>query len=111
MNYKVIPLARFQQEAKRLAKKYPSLKKDLESLEKQLSTNPESGTSLRNNTYKIRIAIKSKGRGKSGGGRVITYHLSENKTVYLMTIYDKSEIDSIDARILRQLVKSILDEL
>lgn len=46
--------------------------------------------------YKIRLAIKSKGKGKSGGARVITYVLTDNNEIYLLTIYDKSEFDSID---------------
>jgi len=69
--------------------------------------HPESGTPLGNDTYKIRIAIKSKNTGKSGGGRVITYLVTEQKEVYLLTIYNKSEFDSIDDRTLQTIINSI----
>ena len=63
-----------------------------------------------NNAYKIRIAIKSKGVGKSGGARVITYLITENKELYLLTIYDKSEFENIDDKTLRKIIKDIQDE-
>lgn len=55
-----------------LTKKYRSLKSELENLGKELSENPTSGTPLGNDVYKVRLAISSKGKGKSGGARVIT---------------------------------------
>lgn len=88
-------------------KKYPSLKQELAQLSKLLSGNPEEGTLLGNNTYKIRIAINSKGKGKSGGGRVITYGFTDNKEVYLLTIYDKSEFDNVDDKTLKSIIKSL----
>jgi mRNA-degrading endonuclease RelE of RelBE toxin-antitoxin system len=107
MSYSVIPIDKFKNEAKRLIKKYPSLKIELAKLNKDLLMNPTSGTSLGNNTYKIRIAIKSKGKGKSGGARVITYLISENKEIYLLTIYDKAELDSIDEKTLKSIIKHL----
>jgi mRNA-degrading endonuclease RelE of RelBE toxin-antitoxin system len=85
MNYNIIPAAKFKKEAKRLAKKYPSLKQELIELNETLTSKPTAGTSLGNNVYKIRVAIKSKGTGKSGGARVISYVITENKEVYLLT--------------------------
>ena len=73
MNFSVIPSDKFKKEAKRLIRKYPSLKQELFDLSVILQVSPETGTSLGDNIYKIRIAIKSKGKGKSGGARVITY--------------------------------------
>ncbi|MFT4155437.1 type II toxin-antitoxin system RelE/ParE family toxin [Parafilimonas sp.] len=72
-----------------------------------LGISPEAGTPLGGNTYKIRIAIKSKGKGKSGGTRVITYVVTENKEVYLLTIYDKSEFDTIDDKVVKVIIKSL----
>ena len=108
MSYNVIPSEKFKKEAKRLIKKFPSLKQELSNLGKLLSVNPESGTALGNSTYKIRVAIKSKGKGKSGGARVITYVISENEEVYLLTIYDKSEFDSIDDKIIKSIIKTLV---
>jgi mRNA-degrading endonuclease RelE of RelBE toxin-antitoxin system len=107
MNYNVIPIDKFKKEAKRLVKKYPSLKSELIELNDVLSENPTVGTPLGNNAYKIRTAIKSKGKGKSGGARVITYFVTQDKEVYLLTIYDKAEFDTIDDKLLRKIIESI----
>jgi mRNA-degrading endonuclease RelE of RelBE toxin-antitoxin system len=79
MNYSIVPIDKFKKEAKRLIKKFPSLKSELAVVNKNLSKDPTTGTSLGNDTYKIRVAIKSKGKGKSGGARVITYLVTEKQ--------------------------------
>jgi len=91
MSYNILPTLRFEKELKRLAKKFPSLKKDFSHLIVKLSANPQSGTFIGNHCYKVRLAISSKGKGKSSGARVISYFYMESDTVYLLTIYDKSE--------------------
>jgi len=73
MSYNVLFIPLFNKQAKKLAKKYPSLKKDLAELIDCLIDNPLQGKSLGNNFYKIRLAIASKGKGKSCGARIITY--------------------------------------
>lgn len=108
MSYSVIPIDRFKKEAKRLAKKYTSLKDDLLELSKTLSRNPQAGTPLGNNTYKVRVAIRSKGKGKSGGARVVTYLITEEKEIYLLLIYDKSEVENIDDKILKKLIADFI---
>ncbi len=95
MNYKVSTIAPFRREAKKLIKKYPSLKKELAELGSQLSKDPTTGTALGNNCYKIRLAIASKAKGKSGGARIITHFYVADNTVFLLTIYDKSNKESI----------------
>ena len=52
----------------------------------ELSENPILGTSLGDNCYKVRVAIKSKGKGKSGGARVITYIITADKEIYAIDI-------------------------
>lgn len=110
MNYKVIPVDKFKKETKRLIKKYPSLKSELTELAESLSIEPTQGTALGNNVFKIRVSIKSKGKGKSGGARIITYVISPQKEVYLLTIYDKAEFDSIDDKMLRRIIAVIPTE-
>jgi len=96
MIYNVKTIPRFDKEIKRLAKKYTSLKNEYRELINELEENPEMGTSLGNNLYKVRLAITSKRKGKkSGGTRVITYLKTEEGNIYLLTIYDKSEKDTI----------------
>ncbi|MEO0734372.1 MAG: hypothetical protein AAFZ52_16165 [Bacteroidota bacterium] len=103
MSYSVTITEDFAKSAKRLSKKYKSLKNDLASLIEELKENPYLGDRISRKVYKIRLAIKSKGRGKSGGARVITYvsveieNKKEGDTIvtYLLEIYDKSEISNI----------------
>lgn len=90
-----------------MLKKYKSLTTDLAELGQTLIDTPELGTALGQNCYKIRMAIKSKGKGKSVGSRVITCVHISGETVYLLSIYDKSEKDSLDEGELSEL----LDEL
>ena len=107
MNFSVIPSDKFKREAKRLVKKYPSLKTDLAELNLTLANEPETGTPLGNDTYKIRLAIKSKGKGKSGGARVVTYVVTNNKEIYLLTIYDKSDFNSVDDKTLKTIIETL----
>ena len=107
MNFKVSSIPLFDRQAKRLAKKYPSLKNDLSELIQSLVLDPEQGKALGNNFYKVRLAISSKGKGKSGGARVITYLKVTATTVYLTAIYDKSVKNSISDIELEQIFKSI----
>lgn len=107
MSFSVIPSDKFKREAKRLSKKFASLKQELFELNDVLTNKPETGTSLGNNIFKIRIAIKSKGKGKSGGARVITYVINDNKEVYLLTIYDKSELDNVVDKIIKSIILSL----
>lgn len=110
MSYKVIPVYKFKREAKRLVKKYPSLKIELVEIAESLSEEPTLGTSLGNDTYKIRVSIKSKGKGKSGGARIIIYMVTPQKEIYLLTIFDKAEFDSIDDKTLRRIIAVIPTE-
>jgi len=89
MSYNIIPTHRFEKELKRLVKKFSSLKDEFAKLIIDTKANPETGTFLGNNCYKIRFAIRSKGKSKSSGVRVINYFYRETETVYMLTIYDK----------------------
>jgi mRNA-degrading endonuclease RelE of RelBE toxin-antitoxin system len=107
MVFSVDVTSNFKKEAKRLIHKYPSLKKEIDSLINSLATTPEQGTSIGKGCYKIRLAIASKGKGKSGGARIIT-HIQILKTkVYLIAIYDKSELGSLTSKELTSLLKMI----
>ena len=109
MNYRIILSNSFLKEAKRLSKKYSSFKKDLESLQHELELNPHSGIDLGNGLRKVRMAIKSKGRGKSHGARVITYLLlvsEEESEINLLTIYDKAERENISRNEIEEILGS-----
>lgn len=107
MSYKIVATENFRKEAKRLIKKFKSLKNELSDLGVQLSENPNMGIPLGNNVFKIRIAIKSKGKGKRGGGRIITQIKIEKEIVYLVSIYSKGERNDIPDHELRELLQGI----
>jgi hypothetical protein len=107
MNYKILSIPFFDKQVKKLAKKYPSLKNELIELTESLEKKPKQGKELGNNFYKIRLAIKSKGKGKSGGARVITYLKITANTIYLASIYDKSEKSNITDKELESIFKNI----
>jgi hypothetical protein len=107
MSYSVATIPLFDKQAKRLAKKYPSLKADLAGLFESLADNPSQGVALANNFYKIRLAISSKGKGKSGGARVITYVKVTQTTIFLASIFDKSEKSTITEKELQEIFNVI----
>jgi len=95
MNYKVIPTPEFVKNLKILKKKYKNIKNDVLELANELEKNPTIGIDLGNNTFKIRIKNSDNNKGKSAGYRIITYFINENKEVFLVTIYSKSEKENI----------------
>lgn len=107
MNFSIITTAFFERELKYLAKKYPSIKKDMAALVEQLLQQPATGTPLGNDCYKIRLAVTSKGKGKSGGARVITHLRVTKENLYLLSIFDKSETENISDHELQKRLKNL----
>lgn len=103
--YEVIATTFFQKNVKELLKKYTSIVDDVSNLIEQLSQTPDLGDALGGDIYKVRLKIKSKGKGKRSGARVITYFYRKVDQVYLITIYDKSEYDSLTMEYIRSLLK------
>jgi len=107
----------FKRLAKPLLKKYPSLKFEMYELQNELLNNPRLGEPLGNDAYKIRLAVKSKGKGKSGGMRIISYvetvifisnkQKSEQIEVNLITIYDKSKTATLSNQEIKNLINNI----
>jgi len=107
MKYKVIPTPEFIKNLKSLSKKYKSIKKDVLDLANKLEDDPTIGTSLGNNSFKIRIKNSDLNKGKSGGYRIITYCINELKEINLVTIYSKSDKENILDSELIELIKQI----
>ena len=80
---------------------------DFADLIEEIAANPRTGIHIGNNCFKIRLAIGSKGKGKRGGARVITYLYLESDIVYLLTMYDKSEKADIKTSELREMIGSL----
>ena len=108
MSYSIELSANFKKEAKRLTKKYPSLKTELAELFTELEENPTTGTPLGNDIYKIRLAIASKNKGKSGGARVLSFVKVTQTTVLLFSIYSKGKIDNLNDKEIKELIKDYL---
>ena len=105
MNYSIVFDKSFEKEVKRLSKRYPSLKSDLIEFQEEIYANPQIGTDL---GRKIRMRISSKGRGKSGGARVISFTVVvafDETEINLLYIYDKAERESISLKEIEELLR------
>lgn len=110
MSYQIETIAKFDNQLKALAKKNPSILEDISTLAVKLSEDPFIGTLLFNDVYKIRLKITSKGRGKSGGARVIYFNLFAQKDVdkvVLIAIYDKGDQESMSDKEIKKALKTI----
>ena len=105
--YLIVEIKNFKKEFKELSKKYPSIENDLNNLKEVLKDDPLIGESLGKGYYKVRMKITSKGKGKSGGARIITNVKIVENTVFLASIYDKSDMDTISKQQLLLLKKEI----
>lgn len=106
MSCKLYAFPSFEKKVKHLSKRYKSLKADLINLQDELAKNPAMGTDLGGGLRKVRMAITSKGVGKSGGARVITVVIADIKDALgLLYIYDKSERSTIKGKELTELLK------
>lgn len=117
MNWTIDFTTEFSKGAKVLKKRYKSFMKDLEEFKDSIMSNPFLGIELVPGIRKVRMTIESKGKGKSGGARVITltYYISaEEGKVHFLLIYDKSDADTIDVKVVQVQVKALgfnLEEL
>ena len=107
MSFDVFILPRFNRELKPLARKYRSLKNELLVLVAELKKEPTMGVPLGRGFYKIRLSIASKGKGKSGGARIVTHVVVAGKKVYLLSIFDKSERDNITDEELKDALREV----
>ena len=109
MSYSVEVATSFSRSAKRLAEKYPAKKKDRKGLVDTLEQTPLVGTPLGPWVHKVRLAISSKGKGKSGGARVITFIQVQHEIVSLLAIYDKSATESVTDKQIAELIRRVKD--
>lgn len=119
MKYDIKATKSFDKEVKTIAKKQSSLKSDLKKLQVELLKNPRMGDEVTKDVYKIRMAITSSNKGKSGGARIITYLLEESQDVppeegltkiYLLSIYTKSEKEDIENHEIEHLKRSVFND-
>ena len=110
MSYNLHVSSYFAKEAKRLSKKYPSFKHDLDKFKKSLQENPLQGTELSPGIRKIRMAIESKHKGHSGGARVITYNVlaqEQNGEIELLLLYDKGDAETVKLSVVKEIIRDM----
>lgn len=110
MSFEVYPTKGFQKSFKALAKRHRSLVNDMKAFSSSLKENPYQGAELFPGIRKIRMAITSKGRGKSGGARVITYTIEpdgDGGRVYLIDIYDKADSSTVDVSVIQETIRKL----
>ena len=111
MNVKIDFLPEFMRLAKPLWKKYASFEKDYLLLLDELRSNPFVGIPLGEGVRKVPMTISSKGKGKSGGARVLTYSVNKESDdeikVTLLSIYDKSKISNVSDDYISSLIKEM----
>lgn len=107
--FEIISTVKYRKDMKLLTKRYPSIISDMKNLINKLEKEPESGVGLGNSIYKIRFRISSKNKGKSVGGRLITLVKISGKRVYLLTVYDKSEKESLTDKELAGIISNIFE--
>ena len=107
MKFEFVETSIFEKELKRLSKKHKSIEEDIRNLMNTIEENPDIGVDLGNGFKKIRMSITSKGKGKSGGARVITQNIIINKEehkIIMVILWDKSEVENVDIKILKDLI-------
>lgn len=114
MNVTIAFHRQFLKDAKRLLKKYRSLTDDLQCFVAELKENPDMGVDLGAGVRKVRLSIASKGKGKSGGARVITFRRIQDSEgtvrILLLTMYDKNEIANVSDTFIRSLIADVKNE-
>lgn len=113
MSFEITATSGFRKSLKALAKRHRSIKTDFAEFASSLAENPLQGVELAPGIRKIRMAISSKGRGKSGGARVITYNILSTEIdgrVYLIDIYDKADYSTVDIAKINAIIKELFSE-
>lgn len=106
MSFEIAVTPEFEIQAKALNKRHRSFKNDLKAFVISLKENPFQGVELSPGIRKIRMAISSKGRGKSGGARIITYTIVAAETegrIYLLNVFDKSDFSTVELSVIKEI--------
>ena len=111
MEVKISYHPQFAKDVKRLAKKYKSLVSDLKSVLSEIQNDPDFGVDLGHGVRKVRLSISSKGKGKRGGARILSYKrivVNDNYIkIVLLTMYDKNAIENVSDDYIRYLINNI----
>ena len=103
---------RFQRDLRELAKRYRSIRSDVQPLIDQLQAGEISGdriAGIKYQVFKVRIKNSNIQKGKSGGYRVI-YYLKNAQGIILTTIYSKSDLTDVSNEIIEQAIAQYEEE-
>ena len=109
---KVIFALSFQKTIKRLRKKYPHIKDDVQPVIEQLAAGETPGDQIQSTgytVYKVRIPNRDARRGKSGSYRMI-YYIQTETNIILLTIYSKSEQTNANAGEIQAIVADLVED-
>lgn len=107
MSFEIFYTSRFQKELKAIVKRHPDFKDTFADFLSNLQNQPHQGISLGKGCYKIRLAVKSKGKGKLGGMRLITFIVTKRQLIFLVSIYDKADKDGLSDKEIQSLIPEI----
>jgi mRNA-degrading endonuclease RelE of RelBE toxin-antitoxin system len=103
---------RFQRDLRELAKRYRSIRSDVQPLIDQLQASEIPGdriAGIKYQVFKVRIKNSNIQKGKSGGYRVI-YYLKNAQGIILTTIYSKSDLTDVSNEIIEQAIVQYEEE-
>ena len=107
--YEIIEVAAYTKAIKKQAKKYRHIDEDIDNFLENVLSEDDLGISLGDDVYKVRIANSDKQKGKSSGYRLITYLKFVDNELYLLYIYDKSDLASLSEHEIDRLIKEQID--
>lgn len=99
----------FEKKVKKLAKKYPRIRDDLETFKHNLiagKIQADRIPGLKEEVYKARLGSTDMRRGKRGGYRII-YLKSGDEVIILLIIYSKVERADISVNEIGDILKSL----
>jgi hypothetical protein len=80
-------------------------------LQEALVTKPLAGAVIRGSGGLRKLRWASKGRGKSGGVRVIYYYLASDERIFMLVAYGKGAKDDLTDKEVAALRKLVKEEL
>jgi len=106
MSYSIVTTDTFDKQVERLEKKFSSLKQEISDFKDKITEDPFIGVSYGDGLRKVRLAIKSKGKGKSGGARIIYTIVYFEDVIILLRIEDKSEVANVTKKEVQDYLKA-----
>ncbi|KYC35710.1 addiction module antitoxin [Scytonema hofmannii PCC 7110] len=104
---------RFKKDLRELAKRYRSIRSDLQPLIEQLQAGEIPGdriAGVKYQVFKVRLKNSNIQKGKSGGYRII-YYLKTTQAIILATIYSKSDISDVSNEIIEEAIAQYEKEI